>query len=55
MDLIGKNNKSELRKFLDNNKFNKILVITGKNSFYKSGASNIFVNLFKNKRVSFFF
>ena len=55
MDLIGKNNKRELRKFLDNNKFNKILVITGKNSFYKSGASNIFENLFKNKRVSFFF
>ena len=54
MDLIGKDNKSELRKFLNNNKFNKILVISGKNSFYKSGASNMFKNLFINKKVNFF-
>ena len=45
----------KIKKFLEKKKFKKIFVITGKQSFTKSGAKNIFSNLLLNKQVIFFF
>ena len=45
----------KIKKFLEKKKFKKIFVITGKQSFTKSGAKNLFSNLLLNKQVIFFF
>lgn len=47
--------KIKIKKLLNNKKFKKIFVITGKASFTKSGAKNFFENLLFNKQVYFFF
>ena len=33
---------SDFKKIIDQKKFNKIFLITGKNSFFKSGANLLF-------------
>ena len=45
----------KIKNFLEKKKFKKIFVITGKQSFTKSGAKNLFSNLLLNKQVIFFF
>ena len=55
MHLIDKKQRNELKKFIKNNNFNKIFILTGKNSYYKSGASKIFEILLFKKKNKFFF
>lgn len=45
----------DLMKFLNQKKFLKIFVITGRNSFFKSGANNLIKNISKNKIIKFYF
>ena len=46
---------NDIGKFLNKRKFKKILVVSGKNSFYKSGVKN-FINFEKIKhKIIFFF
>ncbi len=48
--MINRINKtSDLKKFLENKIFQKILIISGKNSFYKTGADNLLSKYLKNK------
>ena len=54
MDFI-KNANFELNKLLKSDKFKKIFIISGKNSYFKSGASNLFKNSFKDKTTFFYF
>ena len=44
-----------LKKFIKDKKFKKIFVITGKNSYFKSGANNIFDKLLLDKIILFYF
>ncbi|MDB9795956.1 iron-containing alcohol dehydrogenase [Pelagibacteraceae bacterium] len=48
-------NINEIKKIIDNKKIEKILLITGKNSFYKTGADKIFLGLLKEKSLKIFF
>ncbi len=45
----------ELNKFLLKKKYKKILIITGKNSFFKSGAARIIGKILELKKTKFFF
>ena len=54
MDFIKKAN-FELNNLLKSDKFKKIFIISGKNSYFKSGASNLFKNSFKDKTTFFYF
>ena len=45
--------KSKLFKILKNK--SKVFIITGKNSFYKTRANKIFSQLFKTKKIQFYF
>ena len=47
--------KNEINRLLKNNRFKKILIISGKNSYYKSGAFKIINTLIKDKEVRFYF
>ena len=51
------NNKSlnDLKKFIIDKKFKKIFVLTGNNSYFKSGANKIFDKLLSNKTNLFYF
>jgi len=46
--------KTDLKKFLEESKFHKIMVVCGKNSFESSGAKLLFEDLFNNKKVEFY-
>ncbi len=48
-------NFSKLRKFLSNKNFKKILIISGKNSFYKTGADQIFKDILMDERTFIYF
>ena len=49
-------NLSSLKELLKKNNNKRILVISGKKSYYKSGANKIFFNLFKKfKHLNFYF
>ena len=50
MEFIKKNNSRDLKKILNKARYNKILIITGKNSFIKSGAKKIILNFLKKKK-----
>ena len=45
---------SDFKKIISNKKFNKIFLITGKNSYFKSKADKFF-NFPKNKLIKFLF
>ena len=45
----------KLNEYLKNKKYKKILIITGKNSYFKSGAHIILKSIIKDKNVNFFF
>ncbi len=49
------NKENDIKTFLEKEKFENIFIITGKNSYYKSGASKIFDNLLSNKKTKFYF
>jgi len=45
----------EMTRYLKNTKYKKILIITGNNSYFKSGASAIFKKIINNKITHFYF
>ena len=47
--------KTDIKIFLEKEKFKKVFIITGKNSYYKSGAKKIFDNFLANKKTTFYF
>ena len=55
MTLIFEKNYKDMKKLINQNRFKKIFIITGKNSFFKSGAEKYFKSLFLNKKIKFFF
>tara|TARA_A100001011_G_scaffold397750_1_gene499792 strand:+ start:1631 stop:2719 length:1089 start_codon:yes stop_codon:yes gene_type:complete len=48
------NNLEKFHRYIDNKKLKKIFLITGKNSFLKSGAKKI-INSIKNKKIKYFY
>ena len=42
-------NFEEISSFLSDNKFKKCFLVTGKNSYYKSGADKIFDKILEKK------
>ena len=53
--IFGKQYNKELNKIINQKNFNRIFLISGLNSYYKSGANKILVNLLKNKNVKYYF
>ena len=53
--MIWDNRIRELSKCLKNKKYKKILIITGKNSYFKSGANAILKSIITDKDVNIFF
>ena len=51
--IISKN--KEIHKFLNQKNFKKIFILSGKNSYFKSGANKIFDNLLVEKKTMFYF
>ena len=48
-------NFTKIKKFLNNKIFKKIFIISGKNSFFKTGANQIFKNILKDERTFIYF
>ncbi len=55
MSHLSISKKDDLKKFLKENKFHKIMVICGKKSFKSSGAKKLLEGFFDNKQVDFYF
>ena len=55
MSYLSLSKKDDLKIFLEENKFHKIMIICGENSFKGSGAKQLFEGLFDNKQVEFYF
>ena len=55
MDNLSFSKKDDLKEFLKEEKFNKILIICGEKSFKESGASKLFQSLIINKKIEFYF
>ena len=55
MSNLSFSKKDDLNKFLKEEKFNKILVISGAKSFNSSGAKKFFEGILDNKTVEFYF
>ena len=55
MSNLSFSKRDDLKKFLKDEKFSKILVICGEKSFKGSGANKIFEGLFNDKKVEFYF
>lgn len=53
--MIFNDGKKELMRYLKNKKFKKILILSGKNSYYKSGAYKILNSKTKDKEIKIFF
>ena len=47
--------RHDLKKFIENRKFKKFFIITGRKSFKLSGIKNIFDTILKDKIIRFFF
>ena len=54
-NLVFKKDINYFFNIIRKDKYNKILIISGKNSFFKSGANEKFKKFFVNKKVDFFF
>ena len=52
---INKNSQENIKRFVDDKSFKKFFVITGKNSYFKSGANKIFDKILLNKSSFFYF
>ena len=48
-------NINNLKKIIGDKSFKKVFILTGKNSYYKSGASKIFEKILLNKTHKFYF
>ncbi len=44
-------NIKSIKKFILKNKIHKIFIISGKNSFYKTGADKLFLDIFKENKI----
>ena len=55
MELIRKNNLVEFKKILKTDNYLRVLVVSGKNSYNKSGDKKILKEILKKKKVYFFF
>ena len=55
MNNLSFSKKDDLKKFLKEEKHNKILIICGQKSFKSSGANKLFEDLLNNKKVEFYF
>ena len=51
---LKNSDEKDLKYFLNKKKFNRIFVVTGKNSFYKSGISKI-INFNDNEKLFKFY
>ncbi len=49
------NNKEDIKKFINDNSFKKIFVLSGKKSFVTSGAETFFKELLKKKETKLFY
>ena len=49
------NDSQDIFKIINSNAINKIFFITGKNSYFKSGAHKIFENKISKKNIFFYF
>ena len=49
------NSIEDIKKFLQDTKFNKIFILCGKKSFITSGSKNFFLNYLKNKKTKLFY
>ena len=54
MDNLSFSKKDDIKEFLKEEKFNKILIICGEKSFKESGASKLFQSLIINKKIEFY-
>ena len=50
MEYVKQNNLKYLKKIINKDRYDKILIVTGKNSFSKSGAKKIINKLLINKK-----
>ena len=48
-------NIKRLKQIINKEKYQKILIISGKNSYYKSKADKFFKKILMNKKIFFFF
>lgn len=55
MELIRKNNLVEFKKILKTDNYSRVLVVSGKHSYNKSGAKKILKEILIKKKVYFFF
>lgn len=55
MEFIEKKNLKNLKKILSKEIYSRVLVVTGKNSFNKSGAKKTILNLLREKKIKIFF
>ena len=55
MNIIKKNKKKEIEKFLVNNKFNKIFILCGRKSYFRSDASELFDPILRKKEVKYYY
>ena len=53
--MLSSNSSNNLRLFFKNKTIKKVFLISGNNSFYKSGANKIFPKILKEKIVEFYF
>ena len=55
MEFIKRNNISNLKKILNKDVYTNILIVTGNNSFEKSGVKKIILNILKEKKFKVFY
>lgn len=55
MNLLTNNDFKNFKNFLIDKKFDKIFIITGYNSFYKSGADKLVKKILSKKNIYYFF
>ena len=55
MELIRKNNLVEFKKLLKTDNYSRVLVVSGKHSYNKSGAKEIIKEILSKKKIYFFF
>ena len=48
-------NLKEIKKLIENIDKERVLIITGKNSFFKTGANKIFLKILEKKKFIIFF
>jgi len=54
-NFVSTNTSDEISKFIENNKFKKFFLLTGKKSFFLSGANILFKEVLKKKENKVYF